>query len=173
MLTKTAKILILALALIFAPSTFAATPEKKESHHNISLEYGVLTVMDYAAIFAIAFTSIAPDDDDSSDLMLGAISLNYGYEFTKFLETGLILNFAMPLEDAFYLTFMPRIKFNMNSNGFVNPYIEFDAGATTDFDDIIPMFHITLIGLEIGPVYFQILGFGQRGTLYAGGRYEF
>lgn len=162
-----AKMTAIATAFFLSASLANAT------EHNISAEYGILTLTDFAAALGSAIADIGSKDDNSSNLILGAISINYGYEISDLLETGLILNFAMPLDNKFLLTFMPRLKLNLNSGEFVNPYMELDGGATTDFDEACSMIHFTFLGLEIGPVYFQILGFGQRGLFYVGFKHSF
>lgn len=63
---------------------------------------------------------------------------------------------------------MPRAKLNFNNDKFFNPYMELDAGVTASKSVTFPMGNVALLGFEIGHFYLQLLGWGQRGFLYAG-----
>lgn len=169
------------LLLIFALSTalFAQeaapmpyTPHQKKQ--NISVEYGVVNFTDFIWMISTGIGKSFKGNDDDDLLLLGDISVNYGYEVGKRFETGLIVNFAIPDTDLFFFSIMPRAKLNFNSEGFVNPYVELDVGVmVSSSGGASIMAHSTAFGLEIGSFYFQILGFGQRGMFYAGYKYKF
>lgn len=162
---------VLLLAFFWLSVTvFAQETDETESKskHNISVEYGIYNVTDFGQFIGSA---IAGFDDH---FIYGDISINYGYEVNRMFETGLVANFAVPNDDYIFFTFMPRAKLNFNSDGFINPYVELDAGlTTTNKGGAMFIFHGTLFGLEIGHFYFQILGWGQRGLFYAGYKYQF
>lgn len=154
---------------------FETQISKKDSlkHHSVSITYGLITITDLAAVSAAVATSIfSLGNSELSESMFGALSIDYGYKFNESIETGFVFNYAHPWESTSFYTFMPKIKLNLNYSGFVNPFVELDAGILTDFETgIAPMFHITFLGLEIGrtiPIIFNILSFGQRGIASAG-----
>ena len=140
--------------------------EKKAiKRHSLGVEYNLLTLTD----FVVAVASVFGDVPDP----LGAISVDYGYTFAELWETGFIFNYA--LLDKPIVTVMPKIKLNTNLGGLINPFMELDLGVTYSAytNKVLPMGHITLLGLEIGyPVSlrFQIpfLLWGQRGVTYIG-----
>ncbi|SHL16185.1 hypothetical protein [Fibrobacter sp. UWEL] len=139
------------------------------SDHNISVEYGFLNFTDFIWALSTGIGSAFSHEEPEDAFFIGDISINYGYEVSDFFETGVIFNFAMPDNDIAFFTLMPRAKLNFNKYGFINPYMELDAGiivATTG--GAMPMLHYTLFGLEIGYFYIQLLGWGQRGLIYAG-----
>lgn len=176
------KIAAFAIAIFLTSATFAFAQDASnlemanqastqisapKSPHSISVEYDFLTITDWAWALSTAIAGIFGDIDDSMFLP-GAISLMYGYEVNEVFETGFIFNFAMPDENLPIFTMMPRAKLNFNSGGFFNPYMELDAGVSALKNGVTPMVHVTLIGFEIGRFYLQLLGWGQRGLLYAG-----
>ena len=141
--------------------------EQKKSlrRHSLSFEYNWLTMTDFVVVVASVFGD-APSPN-------GAISVDYGYAFAEHWEMGLIFNYA--LLDRPIVTVMPKIKLNTNLGGTINPFMELDMGVTYSnyTNRILPMGHVTLLGLEIGyPVAlrFQIpfLLWGQRGVSYIG-----
>lgn len=166
------KFFLLLITLALAAPIFAqeSSQEVAPSHsrHNISVEYGILNISDFAWAVASAFRNIFDSEEDEDIFLPGDIGINYGYEVGNLFETGIIFNFAIPDGKTPFFTFMPRAKLNFNQGGFFNPYMELDAGITAFPDDITPMIHWTVIGFEIGYFYTQLLGFGQRGLLYAG-----
>lgn len=138
--------------------------------HSLSVEYNWITLTDLA--FAVA--SIFEDDTES----FGAISVDYGYTFAEIFETGLVFNYALTNRPV--VSFMPKIRFNGNLGGIVNPFMEMDIGVghSAYTNKWFPIGHITLLGLEIGyPVSlrFQIpfLLWGQRGIAYMGLGFRF
>lgn len=146
-------------------------PQKK---HNISVEYGFLNFTDFIWALGTGIGSAISHEEPEDAFFYGDISINYGYEVSKMFETGVIVNFAMPDNDIAFFTLMPRAKLNFNVDGYVNPYMELDAGiivATTG--GAMPMLHSTVFGLEIGSFYIQIAGWGQRGLWYAGFKHKF
>ena len=153
--------------------------EDKLKHHSISVTYGILTLSDFAAMHISAFTELfSLGHEELPVSMYGAFSINYGYKFNEVVETGIIFNYAHPFEKGSFYTIMPKLKLNCNYDGFVNPFVELNAGIIfSDFlPDIFPAFHITFIGIEIGrtfPITLGILGFGQQGVAYAGLGYRF
>lgn len=153
--------------------------EDKVKHHSISFTYGILTLSDFAAMHISAFTELFSLGHEKLPVsMYGAYSINYGYKFNEVVETGLIFNYAHPFKKGSFYTIMPKIKLNCNYEGFVNPFVELNAGIIfSDFlPDIFPAFHITFIGIEIGrtfPITLGLLGFGQQGVAYAGLGYRF
>lgn len=154
-------------------SSLAANESNKQefkNRHSLGIEYGFLTVSDFIGALSTALTSLfSLGNDEDPTLIVGAFSINYGYKVNDMFETGLVANFAMPTQDLFFLTFMPRAKINFNNNGFVNPYMELDAGVMAAIGKgVVPMGHLTLLGLEIGWVHFQLLGWGQRGLFNIG-----
>ena len=157
------------------------TGEQKDTlkHHSISVTYGILTLSDFAAMHISAFTELFSLGHEKLPVsMYGAYSINYGYKFNEVVETGLIFNYAHPFKKGSFYTIMPKIKLNCNYEGFVNPFVELNAGIIfSDFlPDIFPAFHITFIGIEIGrtfPITLGLLGFGQQGVAYAGLGYRF
>lgn len=150
-------------------SSLAATKSNKpelKNRHTLGLEYGFLTVSDFIGAFASFFSE---EGKDEFPFIFGAFSINYGYKVSNMFETGLVANFAMPTQNLCFLTFMPRAKLNFNNGGFVNPYMELDAGVMTAIGKgAIPMGHLTLFGLEIWHFHIQLLGWGQRGIVNAG-----
>lgn len=182
------KFILLLISLAVATPTFAQesnwevspydqennqpNPQLKEnqtkSRHNISVEYGILNITDLAWAIASMVSGIFGIDEKET-FFLGDISINYGYEVGELFETGIIANFALPGKGYFFATVMPRAKLNFNQGGFVNPYMELDAGIGIGSNGrAAPMFHGTLLGLEIGYFYMQLAGWGQRGLWYAG-----
>lgn len=138
------------------------------SRHNISVEYGFLNISDFGWAIASAIGGIF-SGEEKEIFFLGDIGINYGYEVGELFETGVIVNFALPEKDLFFATIMPRAKLNFNQGGFVNPYMELDAGIIiSSSGGAMPMLHGTLLGLEIGYFYMQLAGWGQRGLWYAG-----
>lgn len=143
-----------------------STKSEIKDRHTLGFEYGILTISDFFGAFASIFSE---EGKDEFPFIFGAFSINYGYKVNDMFETGLVANIAVPTQDLFFLTFMPRAKLNSNNGGFVNPYMELDAGVMIAIDKgVIPMGHLTLLGLEIGWVHFQLLGWGQRGLLNVG-----
>ncbi len=168
------KTLICAFVLVFA--TFAqATPQDSssvvEKPHSVSVSYGILTISDLASAMNWFFSSFYGGDPDPI-CMFGSVSIDYGYRLGKMLETGLMFNFAMPYKDARLYTVMPRFKLNFRGKkGFINPFMEIDAGVMFNSRGAIPMLHWTIFGVELGedyPVTLGILGEGQRGAVYLG-----
>lgn len=154
-------------------SSLAATKSNKpelKNRHTLGLEYGFLTVSDFIGAIGSAMNSIfSLGEDEDPTKIIGAFSINYGYKVSNMFETGLVANFAMPTQNLCFLTFMPRAKLNFNNGGFVNPYMELDAGVMTAIGKgAIPMGHLTLFGLEIWHFHIQLLGWGQRGIINAG-----
>lgn len=169
------KILFLSLAFALISTTYAQdvsnaegiapqTNQQIKSPHNLSIDYGIITVSD----LAFAISQLFSFDKEKKDFLFGSLSINYGYQVNDFFETGIVANIAAPNYDLFLFTLMPRAKINFNSDGFVNPFIELDLGASMNLNGICPMFHLTLFGLEIGHFYMQLLGWGQRGAIYFG-----
>ena len=150
------------------------TGEQKDSfkHHSISVIYGIITITDFAAAGASTAVSIFTlGNGDLSKSIPGAFSIDYGYKFNDVVESGLVFNYAHAIEDWSVYTIMPKIKLNLNYGGFVNPFVELDAGISIMDKGAIPMFHLTFLGLEIGkkiPVVLHLLSFGQRGVVSAG-----
>ena len=150
------------------------TGEQKDTlkHHSISFTYGIIAITDFAAAGASAAVSIfSLGKGDLSKSIPGAFSIDYGYKFNEVVESGLVFNYAHAIEDWSVYTIMPKIKLNLNYSGFVNPFVELDAGISIMDNGAIPMFHLTFLGLEIGkkiPVVLHLLSFGQRGVVSAG-----
>ena len=155
------------------------TGEPKDSfkHHSISVTYGIIAITDFAAAGASTAVSIFTlGKGDLSKSIPGAFSIDYGYKFNNVVESGLVFNYAHAIEDWSVFTIMPKIKLNLNYGGFVNPFVELDAGISIMDKGAIPMFHLTFLGLEIGktfPLTLGLLSFGQRGIVYAGLGYRF
>jgi hypothetical protein len=155
------------------------TGEQKDSfkHHSISVTYGIITITDFAAAGASTAVSIFTlGNGDLSKSIPGAFSIEYGYKFNDVVESGLVFNYAHAIEDWSVYTIMPKIKLNLNYGGFVNPFVELDAGISIMDKGAIPMFHLTFLGLEIGrtfPLTLGLLSFGQRGIVYAGLGFHF
>ena len=155
------------------------TGEQKDSfkHHSISVTYGIITITDFAAAGASAAVGIFTlGNGDLSNSIPGAFSIDYGYKFNDIVESGLVFNYAHAIEDWSVYTIMPKIKLNLNYGGFVNPFVELDAGISIMDKGAIPMFHLTFLGLEIGktfPLTLGLLSFGQRGIVYAGLGFHF
>lgn len=154
-------------------SSLAANESNKQelkNRHTLGIEYGFLTVSDFIGALSTTLTSLfSLGNDEDPTLIVGAFSINYGYKVSNMFETGLVANFAMPTQNLCFLTFMPRAKLNFNNGGFVNPYMELDAGVMTAIGKgAIPMGHLTLFGLEIWHFHIQLLGWGQRGIVNAG-----
>lgn len=137
--------------------------DTSQSKHNLSVEYGLFNFTDFLGAISSALSN-------KSMYLVGDISVNYGYETGNVFETGLIFNIAVPFRDYPFVTIMPRAKLNFNHGGYVNAFMELDAGIITQVDGsvVTPMVHATLFGLEIGHFYMQLLGWGQRGLWYAG-----
>lgn len=140
-----------------------------KSKHNISVEYGFGNFTDF--IWAIGSSlSFGSKNDKFPTFIPGDIGINYGCEVSDVFETGVIFNFAIPDGETPFFTLMPRAKLGPHE-GFVRPFMELDLGILVLPNDeypVIPMLHGTLLGLEIGYFYMQILGWGQRGLFYAG-----
>lgn len=155
------------------------TGEQKDSfkHHSISVTYGIITITDFAAAGASTAVSIFTlGNGDLSKSIPGAFSIDYGYKFNDVVESGLVFNYAHAIEDWSVYTIMPKIKLNLNYGGFINPFVELDAGISIMDKGAIPMFHLTFLGLEIGktfPLTLGLLSFGQRGIVYAGLGFHF
>lgn len=142
--------------------------ETEFKRHSISVGYGILTISDFVGIVGSAIISIFGEEDSFG--ILGAVSIDYGYKVNEIFETGLVFNYSMPIKDESLYTIMPRAKLNFNVNGFVNPFMELDAGVAFNGNGAAPMFHATLLGLELGktlPLTLNLLSFGQRGIFYA------
>lgn len=157
----------------------AKISEKKSTfkQYSISVTYGIIAITDFAAAGASAAVGIFTlGNGDLSNSIPGAFSLDYGYKFNEVFESGFVFNYAHAIEDWSVYTIMPKIKLNLNYSGFVNPFVELDAGISIMDNGAIPMFHITFLGLEIGktfPLTLGLLSFGQRGIVYAGLGYRF
>ena len=151
-----------------------SVPKDTLKHHSISFTYGIITMTDFAAAYASVATAIySLGTAELEESMFGAFSIDYGYKFNEVVETGLVFNYAHPFVNGSFYTIMPKFKLNLNYEGFVNPFIEFDAGITITnmASGVSPMFHVTFLGLEIGktiPVILHLLSFGQRGVVSAG-----
>ncbi len=182
------KIISIFLILLFTSISFAREPENNTEHpskdstvdttsnpnekntfkrHTISVGYGILTASDIIGMIGAAIVSMFSEEDNFGTL--GALSIDYGYKVGEVFETGLVFNYAEPIKNTPLYTIMPRAKFNFNSTGFFNPFMELDLGASFSKNGAIPMFHTTLLGLEMGrtiPLTINILSFGQRGMLY-------
>ncbi|GEM_PF-2354704 len=147
-------------------------PKDTLKHHSISFTYGIITMTDIAAAYASVATSIfSLGSAELQENILGAFSIDYGYKFNEVVETGIVFNYAHPIEKFIALTFMPKLKLNFNNNGFLNPFLELDAGICYFAKVAVPMFHVTFFGLEIGrnfPIILHLLSFGQRGVVSAG-----
>ena len=157
----------------------AKKSEKKSTfkQHSISVTYGIIAITDFAAAGASTAVSIFTlGNGELSNSIPGASSIDYGYKFNEVVESGLVFNYAHAIEDWSVYTIMPKIKLNLNYGGFVNPFVELDAGISIMDKGAIPMFHLTFLGLEIGktfPLTLGLLSFGQRGIVYAGLGYRF
>lgn len=151
-----------------------SVPKDTLKHHSISFTYGIITMTDFAAAYASVATAIySLGTAELQESMFGAFSIDYGYKFNEVVEAGLVFNYAHPFVNGSFYTIMPKFKLNLNYEGFVNPFIEFDAGIsiTNLASGISPMFHVTFLGLEIGkttPIVLHLLSFGQRGVVSAG-----
>lgn len=151
-----------------SPAPVEKNEEKPFKRHTLSVGYGIFTTMDFIGMIGAAITSIFTDDDPFGTL--GALSIDYGYKVGEVFETGLVFNYAKPIKNTPFYTIMPRAKLNFNSSGFFNPFMELDIGVTFNGNGAIPMFHTTLLGLEMGrtfPLTINILSFGQRGIFFA------
>ena len=148
--------------------------EQKDTlkHHSISVSYGIFAITDFAAAGASASVSIfSLGTQKVSTSIPGAFSIDYGYKFNEVVESGLVFNYAHSIEDWSVYTIMPKIKLNINYGGFVNPFVELDGGISIMDKGVIPMFHLTFLGLEFGktiPLTLGLLSFGQRGIFYIG-----
>ena len=157
----------------------AKKSEKKSTfkQHSISVTYGIIAITDFAAAGASTAVSIFTlGNGELSNSIPGAFSIDYGYKFNEVVESGLVFNYAHAIEDWSVYTIMPKIKLNLNYGGFVNPFVELDAGISIMDKGAIPMFHLTFLGLEIGktfPLTLGLLSFGQRGIVYAGLGFHF
>ena len=153
------------------PTENKPEPTKK---HSISVGYGILTLSDFVGLIGSAIISIFGEDDSFGTL--GALSVDYGYKVNEIFETGLVFNYAMPLKNEQLYTIMPRAKLNFNVNGFFNPVMELDGGIAFNGNGAAPIFHATLLGLEMGrdtPIILNLLSFGQRGIFYASFGFRF
>ena len=102
--------------------------------------------------------------------------MDYGYRISEIVEVGAIFNYAQPIKNESMYTIMLKSRLNFNSDGFVNPFMELDAGIIFNENAIAPIFHTTFLGLELGrtfPVTLGLLAFGQRGMWYASVGYKF
>ena len=157
----------------------AKKSEKKNTfkQHSISVTYGIIAITDFAAAGASAVVSMFTlGNGDLSNSIPGAFSIDYGYKFNEVVESGLVFNYAHAIEDWSVYTIMPKIKLYLDYSGFVNPFVELDAGISIVDNGVIPMFHLTFLGLEIGktfPLTLGLVSFGQRGVVYAGLGYRF
>lgn len=152
------------------------TPSNKSSfkRHTISVGYGILTLSDFVGLIGSAIISIFGEDESFGTL--GAVSVDYGYKVNEVFETGLVFNYAMPLKNEQLYTIMPRAKLNFNATGFFNPFMELDGGVAFNENGAAPIFHATLLGLEMGrdtPIILNLLSFGQRGIFYASLGFKF
>lgn len=151
-----------------------SVPKDTLKHHSISFTYGIFTMTDIAAAYASVATAIfSLGTAELQESMFGAFSIDYGYKFNEVVEAGLVFNYAHPFVNGSFYTIMPKFKLNLNNEGFVNPFIEFDAGIsiTNITSGVSPMFHVTFLGLEIGrefPIILHLLSLGQRGVVSAG-----
>ena len=149
-----------------------SAPKDTLKHHSISFTYGIITITDIAAAVASVGTAIfSLGSAELQESMLAAFSIDYGYKFNKVVESGIVFNYAHPIENFSAFTFMPKLKLNFNNSGFVNPFLELDAGICILGKDVTPMFHATFLGLEIGRefnIILHLLSFGQRGVVSAG-----
>lgn len=164
--------------------------EIKIKHHAITLCYGVFTLTDFVAAnrsFATAIFSLGKYVDETA--LLGAFSIDYGYKFDEYFETGLVFNLAHPTKSTYTYSFMPKFRLNLNGQGFVRPFFEADAGFMIIKDNFLNenfgdekeskssfIFNVTFAGLEIGryvPITLGLLSFGQRGLFYAGLGFHF
>ena len=157
------------------PSTEKSVKNEPEfKRHSLSVGYGILTISDYAGLIGSAIISIFSEEDAFGTL--GALSVDYGYKVNEIFETGLVFNYSMPIKNVSLYTIMPRAKLNFNVTGFVNPFMELDAGVAFYGNGAAPMFHATLLGLELGrdtPIMLNLLSFGQRGIFYASFGFKF
>lgn len=162
--------------------------EIKIKHHAITFSYGIYTLTDLIganrAVTSSIF-SLGKHIDDTA--LLGAFSLDYGYKFDEYFETGLVFNFAHPTKSIYTYSFMPKFRVNLNGQGFVRPFFEIDAGFMIIKDDFLNnsdeaetrssfMFNVTFAGLEIGryaPITLGLLSLGQRGLFYVGLGFHF
>ena len=151
-----------------------SVPKDTLKHHSVSFTYGIFTMTDVAAAYASVATAIySLGTAELQESMFGAFSIDYGYKFNEVVEAGLVFNYAHPFVNGSFYTIMPKFKLNLNNEGFVNPFIEFDAGIsiTNITSGVSPMFHVTFLGLEIGRefnIILHLLSFGQRGVVSAG-----
>ena len=149
-----------------------SAPKDTLKRHSVSFTYGIITITDIAAAVASVGTAIfSLGSAELQESMLGAFSIDYGYKFNKVVESGIVFNYAHPIENFSAFTFMPKLKLNFNNSGFVNPFLELDAGICILGKDVAPMFHATFLGLEIGRefnIILHLLSFGQRGVVSAG-----
>ena len=175
---KTVKVFITSVflfaAISFAQNDSTIVEPKKAGPHSISIEYGIGTLTDLAWAFAVSFLdAFSPDEEEPEMFMMGAVSVNYGYQINELFETGLSFNFAMPEANLPFFSLMPRLKLNFNKDGWINPYTEADFGIATLDLDFAPIFHFTLLGFELWQrCYLQLLGIGQRGMFYTGLRFQ-
>jgi len=151
-----------------------SVPKNTLKRHSVSFTYGIITMTDFAAASASVATAIfSLGTATLEESMFGAFSIDYGYKFNEVVETGLVFNYAHPFVNGSFYTIMPKFKLNLNYEGFINPFIELDAGIsiTNMASGVSPMFHVTFLGLEIGkttPIVLHLLSFGQRGVVSAG-----
>ena len=149
-----------------------SAPKDTLKHHSFSFTYGIIALTDFAA--ATASVGVVIFSFGTAELQKsipGAFSFDYGYKFNDVVESGIVFNYAHPVEYFSVFTFMPKLKLNFNNDGFLNPFLELDAGVSFFANKKTPIFHITFIGLEIGrdfPIILQLLSFGQRGVVSAG-----
>jgi len=154
--------------------TMAQTSAPKDTlkHHSFSFTYGIIALTDFTA--ASASVGVAIFSFGTAELQKsipGAFSFDYGYKFNDVVESGIVFNYAHPVEYFSVFTFMPKLKLNFNNDGFLNPFLELEAGVSFFANKKTPIFHITFIGLEIGrdfPIILHLLSFGQRGVVSAG-----
>lgn len=164
--------------------------EVKIKHHAITFSYGIYTLTDLFGanrVFASTLFSFGNEHDELA--LFGAFSLDYGYKFDEYFETGLVFNYAHPTKELNTYSFMPKFRINLNGQGFIRPFLEADVGfmiikdkylADKFTDDpetsMLFTFNVTFAGLEIGhyvPLTLGLLSFGQRGLFYAGLGFHF
>ncbi len=99
--------------------------EIKIKHHAITFSYGIYALTDLIGanrVFTSALFSLGKHIDNTA--LFGAFSLDYGYKFDEYLETGLVFNFAHPTKCTYTYSFMPKFRLNLNSQGFIRPFLK-------------------------------------------------
>ena len=155
-------------------STTATRTNDEFKRHSISVGYGILTISDFVGAIAVSIVEIidglAGNDDGDDFGWLGTFMVDYGYRLDDHFELGGVFGYSQPVKNTPMFTLMPKGKLNFNNGGFVNPFMELDAGVIFNGNGAAPIFHATLLGLEIGrrfPLTLGLLAFGQRGMWYA------